>query len=89
MAEGAAHAFAHAGWKIPADLSIAGADTPRPGLPPGALRITGTGTDPILLGQAAARLLLTSTGAEADGFHDLMLPSRLTLGDTTGPAKAY
>jgi LacI family transcriptional regulator len=88
MAEGAAHAFSHAGWKIPADLSIAGADTPRPPLPAEPLRITGTGTDPVQLGEAAARLVLASTGAEEDGFHDLMLPSRLILGETTGPVKA-
>ena len=88
MAEGAARAFAHAGWKIPVDLSIAGADTPRPPLPAEPLRITGTGTDPVQLGRAAASLVLASTGAEEDGFHDLMLPSRLILGETTGPARA-
>lgn len=88
MADGAARAFLHAGWKIPADLSIAGADTPRPPLRDEPLLITGAGTDPVALGRAAAGLVLASTGTEDEGFHDLMLPSRLIPGETTGPAKA-
>jgi LacI family transcriptional regulator len=87
MADGAARAFAHAGWRIPADLSIAGADAQRP--PTGAepLVVTAAGTDPVKLGEAAARLVLASTGAEDESFNDLMLPSQLIVGETTGPVK--
>jgi len=50
------------------NLSIAGADTPRPPLPAEPLRITGTGTDPVQLGRAAASLVLASTGPRRTAF---------------------
>lgn len=84
MAAGAARAFQRAGWQVPGDISVAGADTPRPDMqdPP---RITGAGSNPENLGAAAARLLLAATGEDGEAMTDLLLPSQLILGDSTGP----
>jgi LacI family transcriptional regulator len=85
MAHGAARAFLREGWAVPGDVSLAGADTPRPDLtdPP---RVTGAGSNPENLGAAAARLLLAATGEEGEALTDLLLPSRLVTGESTGPA---
>ncbi len=85
MAHGAARACLRHGWKIPDDFSLAGADTPRTDLdePP---QITGAGTNPARLGETAARLIVNSTGADDEPFTDVMLPSQLSLGTSTGPA---
>ena len=87
MAHGASLAFIRAGLKVPAALSVAGADSPRTDIaePPA---ITGAGSNPAKLGEAAARLLLGSTGDEEEPFTDIMLPSQLIVGDSTGPVKA-
>ncbi len=86
MAAGAVRAFSREGWKVPGDVSIASAD-----ISPLAMsespRITATGTSPDKLGEAAARLVLDSTGAEDECFTDLMLPAQLYVGETTGPAR--
>ena len=50
-------------------------------------RITAAGSSPEKLGEAAARLVLESGTGHNDAFTDLMLPSHLFVGDTTGPAK--
>ena len=85
MAAGAVRAFERDGWKVPGDVSIASAD-----ISPLAMsespRITATGTSPDKLGEAAARLVLESTGAEDESFNDLMLPAQLYVGETSGPA---
>lgn len=87
MAAGAILAAQRAGWAVPARLSLAGADNyalAREETP----RITVAGTDPEKLGEAAARLLLDSTGSTDESFHDLTLPSQLVVGESTGPAPA-
>jgi len=87
MAAGAAKALQREGWRLPDDLSLAGADAPRPPTDD-ALNVTGAGTDPIKLGEAAARLMLGSSGVEDESFADLMLPSQLAVGNSTGPARS-
>ena len=62
MAAGAIGALEHEGWSVPDDVSIVGADRPRPDSSAGR-RITGAGTDPFQLGAAAAGLLTRSNGA--------------------------
>jgi LacI family transcriptional regulator len=87
MASGAILALQRAGWKVPEQVSIAGADNyslAREESP----RITVAGTDPEKLGEAAARLMLDSTGGADESFHDLTLPSQLVVGQSTGPAPA-
>jgi LacI family transcriptional regulator len=85
MALGAVRAFARAGWRLPDDISVASADAS----PVGATeqpRITAAGAAPDKLGEAAARLILDSTGSDDESFTDLMVSAQLHVGDTTGPA---
>lgn len=85
MAIGAIRALQHAGKHVPADCSIAAADfsetaskfTPR---------ITSAGCDPLELGQRAAGMIMNGSLEISDGaYSDLVLPSRLHIGDSTGP----
>lgn len=85
MAAGAAKALQREGWRLPADCSIAGADNSR--LRTAApLSLTVAGSDAEKLGATAARIILDSTGGDDESFNDLILPSQLVPGDSTGPA---
>jgi LacI family transcriptional regulator len=83
MAFGAALVLQREGWKIPQDISLASADVSRLSLE-GELRITGAGTSPDKLGEAAARLVL-GEGVSKEGFTDLVLPAPLIVGNSAGP----
>ncbi|AOS44208.1 Maltose regulon regulatory protein MalI [Lacunisphaera limnophila] len=85
MAYGAALTLQRAGWRVPGDISLASADVSRLSVE-GALRITGAGTSPDKLGEAAARLV-AGEGTPAEGFSDLVLPAPLVVGNSTGPAR--
>ena len=87
MAAGAALALLREGWSLPADCSLAGADNSQIAQMEKP-RITVAGTNPEKLGQAAAKLVLESTGEENESFNDLILPSQFVLGETTGPARS-
>lgn len=84
-ASGAIKALEREQLAVPGDCSIAAADysptaeTEKP-------RITAAGSAAERLGRAAAKLVLESTGADDESFHDLILPSQLFVGDSTGPA---
>ena len=84
MAAGALKALQREGWKVPADLSLAGADISRVNLEE-TPRVTGAGTHPEKMGEVAARLVLGETATD-EGFTDLVLASQFLPGDTTGPA---
>jgi len=84
MAIGAIRALQHAGKHVPADCSIAAADfsatassfTPR---------ITAAGCDPLDLGSRAAAMVMDGSLDSPDGvFSDLVLASKLYIGDSTG-----
>jgi LacI family transcriptional regulator len=85
MAFGAALALQREGWKVPGEISLASADVSSLSVE-GALRITGAGTSPDKLGEAAARLV-AGEGAPAEGYSDLVLPAPLVVGNSTGPAR--
>lgn len=85
MAMGASLGLQREGWKVPGDISLASADVSRLSIE-GALRITGAGTSPDKLGEAAARLVM-GEGVAAEGFTDLVLPAPLVVGNSTGPAR--
>lgn len=85
MAAGAALGLQREGWKVPDDLSLAAADVSRLSVE-GPLRITGGGTSPDKLGEAAARLVL-GEGVPVEGFTDLVLPAPLVVGNSTGPVR--
>jgi LacI family transcriptional regulator len=84
MAIGAIRAMQHADKHVPADCSFAAADfsetassfTPR---------ITAAGCDPLDLGGRAAAMVMDSSLDASDGvFSDLVLASKLFVGDSTG-----
>lgn len=83
MAAGAIAALAREGRKVPGEISIAAAD-----FSPVAVQeqITAAGSEAEKLGRAAAKLVSDSTGGEDESFHDLILPSQLYVGKSTGPA---
>lgn len=86
MAIGGIRAMQHAGKHVPADCSFAAADfsatasnfTPR---------ITSAGCDPLDLGNRAAAMIMEGSLDASDGvFSDLVLASKLHVGDSTGVA---
>lgn len=83
MAEGAVRGFERSGLSVPGRMSVAAADAPRTE-PTTGLTLTSAGALPEKLGEAAARLVLGSTGATDEPFTDLMLPSQLIVGRSTG-----
>jgi LacI family transcriptional regulator len=85
MAQGAVRAFERDGWKLPRDVSLASADA-SPAAATEKPRITASGTSPAKLGEAAAALVLGSTGNDDESFTELMLPAQLFIGDSTGRA---
>lgn len=87
MAAGATKALLREGWRVPGDCSLAGADNSALAASESP-RLTVAGCDAEKLGAAAARVILDSTGAEDESFNDLILPSQLLQGETTGPAPA-
>jgi DNA-binding LacI/PurR family transcriptional regulator len=86
MAVGAIRAWERQGWRVPADISLASADA-SPDAAAVKPTVTAAGSSPEKLGEAAARLVIESTGDENEVFTDLMLPAQLLVGATTGPAK--
>lgn len=56
MAVGAISSLEREGWTVPDDISVVGADYPRPDSAEGR-RVTGAGTDPTRLGSTAVELL--------------------------------
>lgn len=85
MARGAVQALQRAGLAVPGDCSIAAADfSPLARQEPPT--ITAAGSEAEKLGRAAAKLVLDSTGEDEGSFHDLILPSQLFVGESTGPA---
>lgn len=85
MSIGAVQALIRSGLVVPHDISIAAAD-----YSPLALqeepRITAAGCEAEKLGRAAAKLLLSPPDDGDGSFHDLILPSQLFIGQSTGPA---
>lgn len=84
MAAGAIAALQREGRAVPGDLSVAAAD-----FSPVAVQesITAAGSDAEKLGRAAAKLVTDSTGGDDESFTDLILPSQLFTGRSTGPVR--
>jgi LacI family transcriptional regulator len=87
MAAGAVRELNREGWPVPARISVASADfsTVATASVP---RITAAGSNPELLGEAAAQLLFDTDAIGGDTFTDLTLPAQLFVGETTGRAAA-
>ncbi len=86
MAVGAIKTLQHQGYHVPADYSVVGGDYSQVAFQE-TPRVTVAGTDPEKLGAAAARLALESTGGDDESFTDLILPSQLVVGESTGPVR--
>ncbi len=85
MAAGAVKALDREGWAVPDRCSIAAADNSRLAAAESP-RITVAGSDAEKLGSVAARLILDTTGGDDESFNDLILPSQLVPGESTGSA---
>jgi len=85
MAAGASQALRQEGWRVPEDLSVAGADSSALAASESPT-ITVAGSDAEKLGAAAARLIVDTTGGDDESFNDLILPAQLLPGASTGPA---
>lgn len=86
MAIGAVQALQREGLRVPEHCSVAAADF-SPLAQQESPTITAAGSDAEKLGRAAAKLITDSTGEEDESFHDLILPSQLFAGASTGPAR--
>ena len=86
MAIGAIRALQHAHKHVPADISIAAADyseTAEKFTP----RITAAGCDPLELGRRAAQMVIHHSADNEGSFNDLVLASKLHIGESTGPVR--
>jgi LacI family transcriptional regulator len=84
MARGVINCLAQNGWRVPEDVSVVAVDATgvceeeRP-------KITGAHADPEKIGQTAAELLLKHADAKEENLMDVILPSRLTVRETSQP----
>ena len=85
MARGAVNALLQNGWRIPAEVSLAAIDATRVSVEEEPY-ITCASTVPEKLGEAAARLLIASTGATTEDYQNLVLAAQFHQGATTGRA---
>ena len=84
MAIGAVRALERADKRVPDQISVAAADYSETAgkLTP---RITSAGCDPVELGRSAARLVMNPDEDSIGSFNDLVLASKLFVGDSSGP----
>lgn len=85
MAIGATQALLRAGFNVPGEVSVAAADYSPLALQ-SSPQITAAGCEAEKLGRAAAKLIMDSANHDAGWFQDIILPSELYLGQSTGPA---
>ena len=86
MARGAANHFGACGVSIPGDLSLAAVDATRICTEEHPF-ITGASADPEAMGRKTAELLLGSSGEPDEMYLDAILPSRLTVRETSAAPK--
>ena len=84
MARGAINYLQSQGLRIPADLSIVSIDATRICTEEHPM-ITGASADPEAMGRKTAELLLGTSGEEDEVYLDAVLPSRLSVRETTAP----
>lgn len=86
MAIGATQTLLREGVDVPGDISVAAAD-----YSPLAMQvtpqITAAGCEAEKLGRAAAELILDISRRNAGWFQDIIVPSELYIGQSTGPAR--
>ncbi len=87
MARGAINLLVARGVSIPGDLSLVAVDATRICTEEHP-HITGASADPEAMGRKTAELILNATGEPDEVYLDAVLPSRLTLRETTGQPRA-
>lgn len=83
VARGALNCLMQKGWRVPNQLSLAAIDATRICVEEHP-QITGAHADPEKVGLTAAELLLRSLDAKDGILSDVILPSRLTVRETSG-----
>ena len=86
MARGAANHFGACGVSIPGDLSLTAVDATRICTEEHPF-ITGASADPEAMGRKTAELILGSSGEPDEMYLDAILPSRLTIRETSAAPK--
>jgi len=84
MARGVINCLAQSGWQVPEDVSVVAVDATRV-CEEEHPQITGAHADPEKVGLTAADLLLKHAENEDENLMDVVLPSRLTVRETSAP----
>src|SRR5260221_5945682 len=87
MARGVINCLTQNGWRVPEDVSVVAVDATRV-CEEEHPQITGAHADPEKIGVTAAELLLRHGGTEDESLMDVLLPSTLTVRETSAKAAA-
>jgi LacI family transcriptional regulator, galactose operon repressor len=87
MARGVINCLTQNQWRIPEEISVVAVDATRV-CEEEHPQITGAHADPEKIGVTAADLLLKRADSEDDSLMDVLLPSRLTVRETSAKATA-
>jgi LacI family transcriptional regulator len=82
MARGVINCLMQNGWRVPNDISVVAVDATRV-CEEEHPQITGAHADPEKIGITAAELLLKHTTSSDESLVDVLLPSRLTIRETS------
>ena len=82
MARGVINCLMQNGWRVPEDISVVAVDATRV-CEEEHPQITGAHADPEKIGVTAAELLLKRLDSEDESLMDVLLPSRLTVRETS------
>jgi LacI family transcriptional regulator len=85
MARGVINCLMQNGWRVPEDISVVAADATRVCIEEHP-QITGAHADPEKIGITAAELLLKYVNSEDDNLVDVLMPSRLTVRESSAKA---
>jgi LacI family transcriptional regulator len=87
MARGVINCLTQNGWRVPEEISVVAVDATRV-CEEEHPQITGAHADPEKIGVTAAELLLKRADSEDESLMDVVLPSRLTVRETSTKAVA-
>jgi LacI family transcriptional regulator len=87
MARGVINCLVQNGWRVPEDVSVVAADATRV-CEEEHPQITGAHADPEKIGVSAAELLLRRAYSEDESLVDVLLPSQLTIRESTAKPAA-
>jgi LacI family transcriptional regulator len=85
MARGVINSLMQAGWRVPEEISVVAVDATRV-CEEEHPQITGAHADPEKIGVTAAGLLLKSADSEDESLMDVLMPSLLTIRETSAKA---